>query len=114
MKMTSTVYMQMDLKVKVYSITALLFAKPVGVLIVRFLSFSCGVPLRFFFFFSLSPIFLVAVKHHRSLTISCRCDNFRISISVSPVRFYGYATSNYFISRRNQKTVADGQPTCQI
>lgn len=51
MKMTSTVYMQMDLKVKVYSIMALLFAKPVGVLIVRFLSFSCGVPLRFFLFF---------------------------------------------------------------
>lgn len=51
MKMTSTVYMQVDLKVKVYSIMALLFAEPVGVLIVRFLSFSCGVPLRFFFFF---------------------------------------------------------------
>lgn len=106
MKMTSTVYMQMDLKVKVYSIMALLFAKPVGVLVAVFRYGS--------FFFSLSPIFLVAVKHHRSLTISCRCDNFRISISVSPVRFYGYATSNYFISRRNQKTVADGQPTCQI
>lgn len=62
MKMTSTVYMQMDLKVKVYSIMALLFAKPVGVLIVRFLSFSCGVPLRFFFFFSLSPIFFSGGK----------------------------------------------------
>lgn len=57
MKMTSTVYMQMDLKVNVYSIMALLFAKPVGVLIVRFLSFSCGVPLRFFFFFSVPNFF---------------------------------------------------------
>lgn len=36
MKMTSTVFMQVDLKVKVHSIIALLLVKLVGVLIVRF------------------------------------------------------------------------------